>query len=162
MEEGVRSATIREIQEDDRMIEMWRGMPRDMLTLMWHVIGATGLVARLRRALRHRRGRDAIRRLLSSDASSDDHDHGSDHRSPHARDEQLATSTSSHDHEKAGPSMSSHHDEKEIVDPDQHEVPPAQEAHDDRHVSELVEATPLTEQASTSITIHDDVPLADI
>ena len=70
------------------------------------------------------------------------------------------TSNSTHDHEQAGPSMSSHH-EQLTVDPDQHDAPPYQQACDDQHLSELVEAATLTEQASTSTTI-DDVPPADI
>ena len=77
---------------------------------------------------------------------------------------QPATTSSTHDHEHAGPlTMSSRHDEKPTVDPDQHEAPvPDQQARDDQHVSELVEAAPLTEQASTSTVIDDIVPPADM
>ena len=58
--------------------------------------------------------------------------------------------------------MSSHHDEQSTVDLDQHEAPvPDQQARDGQHVSELVKAAPLIEQASTSTSI-DDVPPADI
>ena len=58
--------------------------------------------------------------------------------------------------------MSSHHDEQPIVDPDQYEAPvPEQQARDDQHVSEIVKAAPLTEQASTSISIND-IPPVDI
>ena len=123
---------------------------------------------------------------MSSNASSDDHDQCSDHHSPHAApdeqpplassnshhgeqigpsamsSQQFAASSSTHDHEKDGPlTMTSHHDEQPTVDPDQHEaLVPDQQACDDQHVSELVEAAPLTEQASTS-TVIDDVPPGD-
>ena len=62
----------------------------------------------LRRALRRRRGRDAVhRQFASSDTSSDDHNQGSDHRSPRVVDEKPVTSNRSHDHEKVGASTSS-------------------------------------------------------
>ena len=61
VEAGVRPATMRDIQGDGRLVHMWRGMPRDMFTLMWHVVGATNLVTWLRKALRCRRGQDAVR-----------------------------------------------------------------------------------------------------
>ena len=38
---SIRTAHYREIQCDDRLLQMWRGMPRDMYGLMWHVIGDT-------------------------------------------------------------------------------------------------------------------------
>ena len=74
---------MRDIQADGRLVHMWRGMLRDVDNLMHHVVGATTLVTRLRRALRHyRHGQDAARQHPKSrDASSDDHDQGSDHPS---------------------------------------------------------------------------------
>ena len=50
-EVGVRPATMRDIQADDRLVQMWRGMSGDMYTVMRHVVGATSLVTLLRRAL---------------------------------------------------------------------------------------------------------------
>ena len=61
VEEGVRPTTIREIKADDRLATIWRGMPHDMLTQMYHVVGATSLVARLRRVVRCRHGGDVVR-----------------------------------------------------------------------------------------------------
>ena len=87
-------------------------MLRDMYNLMRHVLGATTLVTRLRRALAHYRcGRDTTcdQQFASSYASSDDHDQGSDHRSPRNspdNDPPLASS-SSHHGEEAGPSSTS-------------------------------------------------------
>ena len=48
---GIRPTHYRDIQVDDRLFQMWRGMPRDFFTLMRDVVGATSLVAWLRRAL---------------------------------------------------------------------------------------------------------------
>ena len=44
LEVGVRPTTMREIQVDARLVQMWRGMLRDMFTLMRNVIEATSLV----------------------------------------------------------------------------------------------------------------------
>ena len=44
VEVGVRPATMRDIQDDGRLVHMLRGMSCDMFTLMWHVVGATNLV----------------------------------------------------------------------------------------------------------------------
>ena len=86
VEVGVRPATMRDIQVDGRLLHMWRGMLRDMYNLMRHAIGAMILVTLLRRTLAcYRCGRDAThdRKSASSDnASSNDHDQGSDHCSP--------------------------------------------------------------------------------
>ena len=40
---GIRPAHYRDIEADDRLLRMWRGMPRDMYNLMQHVVGATTL-----------------------------------------------------------------------------------------------------------------------
>ena len=155
-------------------------MPLDMLTLIRHVVGATNLVVHFRRALRRRHGRDAVHRQSSNNALSDDHDQGSDHRSPRAGDEQPTALTNNHDHEQVGPPTSSHHEKpttssshnheqarpstlshhEQAVDPDQHEAPPDQQAHDGQNLSELVKVAPFTEQASTSTTI--DVSPTDV
>ena len=60
VEPGVRSITMRDTQENCRLVHMWRGMPRDMYSLMRHVVRATTLFIQLRRALqRYRHVRDA-------------------------------------------------------------------------------------------------------
>ena len=41
VEAGIRPAHYRDIQADDRLIRMWRGMLHDMYSLMRHVVGAT-------------------------------------------------------------------------------------------------------------------------
>ena len=46
---GIRPAHYKDIQADDRLLRMWRGMLRDMYGLMWHVVGATTVVTQLRR-----------------------------------------------------------------------------------------------------------------
>ena len=61
VEEGVRPTTMREIRVDVRVIKMWRGMARDMLTLMRHIIGATKLLAWAWRVGQHRQGGDEVR-----------------------------------------------------------------------------------------------------
>ena len=83
---------------------MWRGMPRDMYSLMWHAVGATTTFTRLRRTVAcYRRGRAAARdgQSASSDSSHD--------RSPHiAPDEHEAPLASrSHHGDEAGPSATS-------------------------------------------------------
>ena len=56
-EAGFRPATMRDIQANGRLLNMWRGMPRDMYNLMRHVVGATTLVTWLRRTIaRYRHG----------------------------------------------------------------------------------------------------------
>ena len=44
VEVGIRPANMRDIQDDGRLLHMWRGMLRDMYNLMQHGIGATTLV----------------------------------------------------------------------------------------------------------------------
>ena len=57
---GIRPAHYREIQGDNRLIQMWRGMLRDMYSLMRHVVEATTTVTRLRRTVRsYKRSRSA-------------------------------------------------------------------------------------------------------
>ena len=41
VEASIRPAHYRDIQVDDRMLRMWRGIPRDMYSLMQHVVGVT-------------------------------------------------------------------------------------------------------------------------
>ena len=41
VEAGINPTYFRYIEADDRLLQMWRGMPRDMYSLMWHVIGVT-------------------------------------------------------------------------------------------------------------------------
>ena len=75
VEEGVMLATMRDIQANVRLLNMWRGMSCDMYKLMRHVVGAMTLVTRLRRTIAHyRRGQDAScdRQLASNDSSSHD------------------------------------------------------------------------------------------
>ena len=43
-EVGIKPAHYKDIQVDDRLLQMWRGMSRDMYGLMWHVVGATTTV----------------------------------------------------------------------------------------------------------------------
>ena len=51
VEVGISPANMRDIQADGRLLHMWRGMLRDMYSLMRHVVGATTLVMRLRRTV---------------------------------------------------------------------------------------------------------------
>ena len=51
VEAGIYPADFRDIEADDRLLQMWRGMPRDMYNLMWHVVGVTTVVMRLRRTV---------------------------------------------------------------------------------------------------------------
>ena len=41
LEVGIRPAHYRDIEADDKLIQMWRDMPSDMYSLMRHVIGVT-------------------------------------------------------------------------------------------------------------------------
>ena len=41
VEAGIHLADFRDIEANDRLLWMWRGMLRDMYSLMRHVIGAT-------------------------------------------------------------------------------------------------------------------------
>ena len=51
VEVGIRPAHYRDIQANDRLLQMWRGMLHDMYSLIWHVIGATTVVTQLRRTI---------------------------------------------------------------------------------------------------------------
>ena len=44
IEAGIRPAHYIDIQVDDRLLRMWRGMSCDMYNLMQHVVGATTIV----------------------------------------------------------------------------------------------------------------------
>ena len=41
VEAGIRPADFKDIEADDKLLQMWRGMPHDMYSLMQHVIGVT-------------------------------------------------------------------------------------------------------------------------
>ena len=49
VEVGIRLADFRDIEADDRLSRMWRGMSRDMYSLMRHVVGVTKTFMRLTR-----------------------------------------------------------------------------------------------------------------
>ena len=51
VEAGIKPANFRDIEADDRLLRMWRGMPRDMYSLMWHVVGVTTTFTRLTRTV---------------------------------------------------------------------------------------------------------------
>ena len=103
---GIRPAHYREIQGDDILLRMWRGMPRDMYSLMRHVVGATKTITRMRRIVRSYRcsqvaTRDGQSASSDSDASRDSSPSGSpddQHEAP------LAASDTSHHGDEAGPS----------------------------------------------------------
>ena len=62
VEAGIRPAHYRDIQANDRLLWMWRGTSCDMYNLMWHVVGATIVVTRLRRTIcSYRRSRAMAR-----------------------------------------------------------------------------------------------------
>ena len=127
VEAGIRHTHYRDIQVDDRLIKIWRGMPRDMYNLMRHVIGATADVTRLTRIVKcYRCGRDVEGGGKSTSSDSSSHDRSpraasNEHEPPlksnnnHHGDEavpsvtssqQPAASISSHDHEQGtGPSI---------------------------------------------------------
>ena len=60
VEVGIRPVYYRDIQTDDRILQMGRGMLRDMYSLMRHVVGATIAVTRLRRIVRSYRRSQAV------------------------------------------------------------------------------------------------------
>ena len=41
VEAGIRPAHYRDMEADDRLLRMWKGMPHDMYNLMQHVVGVT-------------------------------------------------------------------------------------------------------------------------
>ena len=104
VEEGVRPATMRDIQVDGSLVHMWIGMLCDMYSLMWHVVGATTLVTQLRRTVaRYRRGRAAAR-----DGQSVRNNSSHDHSPRTVSDEHEAPlASSSHHGDEAGPSATS-------------------------------------------------------
>ena len=128
---------------------MWRGISRDMYSLMRHVVGATTTVTWLRRIVAHyRHGRDAGRDRHSASSNSSSHD-----RSPCiALDEKPPLgSSSSHHGDEVGPlATSSQHLEASISTHDHEQAGPS-----------IIEAAPLTEQASTTTDIDVVVPPAD-
>ena len=104
---GIGPAHYREIQGDDRLLWMWKGMLRDMYGLMRHVVGATTAVTRLRRIVHsYRRSRATTRdgQSASSDSGAS-HDH-SPCAAPDEHEAPLAASSSHHGNE-GGPSATS-------------------------------------------------------
>ena len=84
------------------LLQMWRGMPRDMYSLMRHVVGVTKTVTQLRRNVApYRCGRAATRdgQSMSNDSSSHDR---SPSAAPDEHEPPLACS-SSHHGDEAGP-----------------------------------------------------------
>ena len=75
VEVGIRSTHYRDIQANNSLLWMWRGMSRDMYNLMWHVVGAMTTVTQLRRIVaRYRHGRDTTRDRQSASNDSSSHD----------------------------------------------------------------------------------------
>ena len=57
LEARLMPTTMRDIHANSRLVHMWRGMSRDMYSLMWHVVGSMTLVTQLRRYVaRYRHG----------------------------------------------------------------------------------------------------------
>ena len=85
VEEGVRHVTMHQIREDPRLLELWKDMSRDMMSLMHHIVRVVRVLAVRRDAGHHE----------DAPHNSDD-DHGSDNSastpppSPLHRDEQVA------------------------------------------------------------------------
>ena len=50
-EAGICPTDFRDIEVDDRLLQMWRDMPHDMYILMRHVVGVTTAFTRLRRTV---------------------------------------------------------------------------------------------------------------
>ena len=74
-EAGVRPTHYKDIEVDDRLLRMWRGMPRDIYSLMRHVVGATTSVTRLRSNIaRYRRSQAATHDGQSTSSGSSSHD----------------------------------------------------------------------------------------
>ena len=61
-EAGIRPTHYKDIQADDRLLQMWRGMSRDMYCLMRHLVGDMTAVTQLTRNLAHYRRCRAIAR----------------------------------------------------------------------------------------------------
>ena len=104
---GIRPTHYRDIHADDRLLRMWRGMPRDMYGLMRHVVGPTTAIARLRRIVHSYRRSRAVAHDGQS-VSSDSH--ASHDRSPRgALDEHEAplVASDSHHGDEVGPSAMS-------------------------------------------------------
>ena len=149
VEACIRPAHYRDIEVNDRLLQMWRGMSRDMYSLMWHVVGVTTAFTRLTRIVAR------YDRTVACDGQSVRHSVPSSHdRSPcSAPDENeppLASSRSRHGDE-AGPSASSSQ---------QHAASNSTHDHEQTGPS-TVEAAPLTEQASTSTASDVVLPPAD-
>ena len=145
---SIRPAHYRDIQADDRLLWMWRGMSRDMYGLMRHVVGATTAVMRLRRNVRSYRRSQAAAGDGQS-ASSDSH--ASHDRSPRDmvdENEAPLAASSSHHGDEAGPSATSSQQPATSISTHDHE----------QAGPSTVEAAPLTEQASTSTNIDIVVP----
>ena len=80
---SIRPAHYREIQGDDRLLWMWRGMPHDMYGLMRHVVGVMTTVTRLRRIFRsYRHSRAAVHDGKSASSDLDASRDSSPHSAP--------------------------------------------------------------------------------
>ena len=95
-------ADFTDIEADDRLLQMWRGMSRDMYSLMWHVVGVTTTftqltrtVARYERAAAH--DGQSVRRSIPSTS----HDHSQPCTVPDLHVEPPVASTSSHHGDEA-------------------------------------------------------------
>ena len=156
VEAGIRPAHMRDIPVDGRLLQMWRGMPRYMYSLMRHVRGATTLITGLRRTIaRYRRGRDVAHDRKSARRNSSSHD-----RSPRIMPDEhppLASSSSYHGDE-ARPSATSNQQPAASIMITSHD-------HHEQAGPSTAEATVLlTEQASTTTMPYIDhvvLPPAD-
>ena len=157
---GIRPAHYREIQGDDRLLRMWRGMPRDMYGLMLHVVGAMTAVTRLRRIVcSYRHSRAAARDRQSA---NNDLDASRDHSPRGAPNDQheapLPTSDIIHHGDEVGPSATSSQQPTASIMSTSHN-------HYEQAGPSTVEAAVLlTGQASTTTAPHIDhvvLPRAD-
>lgn len=78
-EANIKPAHYRDIEANDRLLRMWRGMTRDMYSLMRHVVGVMTNFTRLMRTVaRYDRAttRDGYSARHNVSSSSRSHDHG--------------------------------------------------------------------------------------
>ena len=105
VEAGIRPAHYRDIEADDRLLRMWRGMPCDMYNLMRHVVGVMTSFMQLTGDVAHydqdkTRDGQSVRRSIPSS-----HD-CSTHTAPNEHEPPLASS-SCHHGDEARPSATS-------------------------------------------------------
>ena len=53
LEASIKPADFIDIEANDRLSRMWRGMPRNMYSLMHHVVGVTTTLTQLKRTVTH-------------------------------------------------------------------------------------------------------------